>query len=340
MRQFRHFTWKDRIRLETMLRDGLKPKEIASRLGFHISTIYRERKRGEYMHRTTHWIDEPRYSADASERKYRYNLSAKGQDLKISNDREFAEFIEDKIINDKYSPYAALQAAFRLSKFVTKICVSTLYSYIDKGIFARLTNKYLPYRHRKKQVYKRIKAIRELPGDSIEVRPAIVEARKEFGHWEMDTVKGTRARSETLLVLTERSTRQEIAIKMPANTKLCVVNALDMLERKYDSTFSATFKTITVDNGSEFADYKGIQRSCLRARARTQLYNCHPYSSWERGSNENQNKLIRRWIPKSTRFEEFSHDFIAKIQDWINNYPRKLFNGRTSNDLVFAVTQT
>ena len=120
---------------------------------------------------------------------------------------------------------------------------------------------------------------------------------------------------------------------MADNTKESVVKALNTLERRYGEMFSLLFLTITVDNGSEFADCAGMERSCLREGQRTKLYYCHPYSSWERGSNENQNRLIRRWIPKGTPIERYSDAEIAKIEEWINHYPRAIFKGKAAVDV-------
>ena len=135
------------------------------------------------------------------------------------------------------------------------------------------------------------------------------------------------------MVLTERLTRQEIEIRMADNTAASVVKSLDALERRYGKMFPRIFNTITVDNGSEFADCPGMEKSCLQEGQRTKIYYCHPYSSWERGSNENQNKLIRRWIPKGTPIENFSIEEIQRIETWINNYPRKIFGWATAAEM-------
>ncbi len=86
-----------------------------------------------------------------------------------------------------------------------------------------------------------------------------------------------------------------------------------------------------MDNGSEFADCEGMERSCLTKRARTHIYYCHPYSAFERGSNENANILIRRWLPKGTKLSEVSQAEIKQIQVWMNNYPRMVLGGRCAN---------
>ena len=144
--------------------------------------------------------------------------------------------------------------------------------------------------------------------------------------------KGTK---EVLLVLTERKTRQEIIRKIRSKSQYCVVKEIDKIERKMGTKkFRETFKTITCDNGCENLDFEGIERSILTKRKRTKVYYAHPYSAWERGTNENANKLIRRFIPKGTDIGKFSHERIKMIEHWINNYPRRLFNGLSSNMLI------
>ena len=100
--------------------------------------------------------------------------------------------------------------------------------------------------------------------------------------------------------------------------------------------FSQIFKSITVDNGGEFADWEGIEKSCKRRKNRTTLFYCHPYSSYERGSNENQNKLVRRFYPKGTDFTKVKPADIKRLEKWINNYPREMFDYYCSNDLYEA----
>lgn len=102
------------------------------------------------------------------------------------------------------------------------------------------------------------------------------------------------------------------------------------LEREYGANFSKIFRTITVDNGSEFSDCAGMEKSCRRKGNRTKIYYCHPYSLYERGSNENVNKMIRRWFPKGTDFRKVTAKAIQKVEDWINNYPREILGFRTA----------
>lgn len=113
------------------------------------------------------------------------------------------------------------------------------------------------------------------------------------------------------------------------------VAALDRLERKWGADmFKRVFKTITVDNGSEFADAEGLQRSIINeGEKRTKVYYCHPYSSWERGTNEVTNKMIRRKIPKGTNFDDRTEEEVESIENWINGYPRKIHGYHSAGEL-------
>lgn len=334
---FKHLSQNDRIKMETMLNSGHKVVEVAEYLHVHRSTIYREIKRGEYTHRNSDYTEETRYSSDLGQKNHDWNAQGKGWNIKIGNDRPLAEYIEGKIIEDKYSPEAALAAAAESGiEFTTSISVRTLYRYIDKGIFLKLTNKDLPVKGKRKKHNKRVRVQkRASAGESIENRPDEVKDREIFGHWEMDTVKGKQGVTKScMLVLTERKTRDEIIVKLPDQKAASVVEAIDRLERKWGDMFTKVFRSITVDNGVEFSDYEGLERSVLHeGEKRTFAFYCHPYSSWERGSNENNNRLIRRHIPKGEDFDEKQDRDIEYIENWINNYPRGIFGFKTSAQL-------
>ena len=108
------------------------------------------------------------------------------------------------------------------------------------------------------------------------------------------------------------------------------VKALDKLEQKFGKAFQYIFKTITVDDGCEFADCAGMERSALNGQQRTKVFFCHPYSAYERGSTENQNLLIRCFVPKGTSFDKVA---LKSVEDWINNYPRGIHGYKSANDL-------
>lgn len=336
-KHYKHLSINDRIRMETLLNAGHKVVEVAKILHVHRSTIYREIKRGEYVHRNSDYTEETRYSSDLGQKKHDWNAQGKGRSLKIGNDMPLAEYIEDKIVNDKYSPEAALASVVQSGiEFSTTISTRTLYRYIDNGIFLKLTNKDLPIKGRRKKHNKKVRVQkRGTAGESIENRPSEVEDRENFGHWEMDTVKGKQKVTKScMLVLTERKTRNEIIVKLPDQKATSVVEAMDRLERKWGNMFPKIFRSITVDNGVEFSNYEGVERSILHdGEKRTLLFYCHPYSSWERGSNENNNRLIRRHIPKGENFDNKQDSDIEYIEEWINNYPRKILGFQTSEQL-------
>lgn len=342
MRVYKHLTYTDRLRIEKWLKEGLKPTEIADKLRVHNSTIYRELKRGEYTRRDgATWKDETAYSADIAQERYEQHLREKGPDIKLGKDYEFARYIETTIIEKECSPAAALGYAQNEGKeFQTSVSVPTLYKYIKDGVFLRLTKKQLPRHGQKKQPYEKVtekKPKRAPAGESIEKRPEEVMSRETFGHWEMDTVySGKKKSTRALLTLTERKSRKKLIIGIENRKAETVVDAIDALERELGTeTFRKIFQSITMDNGSEFAQADLIERSCdAENEQRTQVYFCHPYSSWERGSNENQNGMIRRKHPKGTNFAEVTDEQIAKTEEWVNNYPRKIF-GYKSSEMIF-----
>lgn len=238
------------------------------------------------------------------------------------------------------SPAAAL-ADIKLEgrTFKTSICVSTLYSYIEKGVFLTLTNADLPEKPKRKRKYRKVREAKSAAaGDSIDRRPPEVDDRNTFGHWEGDTVYSKKDGSKALLVLTERLTRREIIMRIKDRTAESVIKALDRIERKFGADlFAKLFKTITFDNGKEFSDVERLERSALRkGKKRTKVYFCHPYSSFERGSNECQNKMIRRRFPKGTDFGKVSDAEVAKAEAWVNNYPREILGWQTSEILFQA----
>lgn len=257
-------------------------------------------------------------------KKRDYNNSSKGPRLKLGSNFPLMKFIEDIIINKKYSPSSALAEA-RKCGYKVNFCEKTLYNYIDQGLFPNLTNADLPVKKiGKKRTYHHVRAANNQKGKSIEERPEEVESRQSFGHWELDTVVGKQRTKTALMVLTERSKGIEIIRKINSKSQECIVAELDKIERRIGAkNFREIFKTITCDNGCENLDFKGMERSAITNQPRTQVYYAHPYSAWERGSNECANKLIRRFIPKGSDISKYPKSFIKFIQHWMNHYPRK-----------------
>lgn len=341
-RRNKHLTERERYRIEILLKEELPAKEIAKRLDRHPRTIEREIAKGKAELKNSDLTYRYEYCADVGQRKYQKNAANKGPGLKIGSDHELVRYIEKRIAKEKYSPDAVIgEIKEKGLKFATNICTKTLYNYIDQGVFLNVTNADLPVkRNGKPRNYKKVRiAYHNLKGTSIEERPKEVNERKERGHWEMDCVVGPRkGKGAALLVLTERSSREEIIRKMPNKTQKSVKAVLDQLEKRHGNRFSEKFKTITVDNGSEFLDFRGLERSIKEpGQTRVKVYYAHPYSSWERGSNENANKLIRRFIPKGSEIGRVSLAQIKKIERWINNYPRKLFNYKSAKEMAYAL---
>lgn len=340
MRTFKHLTKTQRLQMEALLLAKNSKKEIAQTLGVHLSTVYREIRRGEYQHKVPvydYYGDKTyktvtRYSSDLAHEKYREQLKFKGADIKLGKDYEYAEYIERKIIEEHLSPLAVLGEIKKKGlRFNTSISINTLYKYIEKGYFSRLELKHLPLKEKRQQRRKREVVIKRAPrGISIEKRPIEILERKTFGHWEMDCVCGPTL--NTLLVLTERLTRKEIIFPMPNQKGESVLRCLNRLEYRFGKNFKKVFKSITVDNGAEFADYEGLQRSVWKGQ-RTTLYYCHPYCSSERGTNERINREIRRLIPKGSDLSKYSEEDIQAVEDWVNNYPRQVLGFATSKEL-------
>ena len=150
----------------------------------------------------------------------------------------------------------------------------------------------------------------------------------------MDTVVGGKGTSPAcLLVMTERKTRQQIIRKIPHRTQKAVRRALDKMEREPQSIFK-TMKTVTCDNGCEFLDADSVERSVRSGKKRCELFFAHPFSSFERGSNENANRIIRRFIPKGADISQFTKQQIQDIEDWINALPRKLLDDLSAQEMV------
>lgn len=152
-----------------------------------------------------------------------------------------------------------------------------------------------------------------------------METREEFSHWEIDTVVGLKASQDNvLLTLIERKTRFEIIQKIDGENATAVTAGITQLRKQCDFFFSDIFKTITSDNGVEFADFS----SCLNGV--TEVFFTHPYSFWERGTNERHHGMIRRFISKGTEMRTVSRLHIKRVENWMSQLPRKILGYQTS----------
>jgi len=336
-RKNKHLSVKERWQIEILFCKKLSGRQIAKELGRSPSTINRELKRGLVSQINYELIERTTYFADHAQRDYKEKQENKGRPLKIGFDHELSKHIEYKILNDKYSPAAVIgEIAQRKLMFKTKLCIKTVYNYIYAGVFAGVGNTELVHGKRFRKKYRKFgKVCKSRLFKSIEERPAAANERTEYGHWEIDVVKGTIDSKPCLLTLSERLTRQELVRKMNSCKVEEVDRVLNTLEKEFKYSFSKVFKTITADNGSEFLDWEKLEESKLRpGTKRTQIYYAHPYSSYERGTNENQNRVLRRFVPKGTDIGKVTAETIKKAQNWMNNYPRAIFGYKTANDMI------
>ena len=154
-------------------------------------------------------------------------------------------------------------------------------------------------------------------GQSIEQRSEAINLRLENGHYEIDTVLLTRAKNYCLLVLTDRKSRHQIIRLIPNKSAEVVNQALKLILKQHK------ILSITADNGSEFNRLSNVF-------SEEHIYYAHSYASWERGTNENHNRLIRRWLPKGTK--KMTPKEVAFIEKWINNYPKKCLDYKSPRE--------
>ncbi len=162
-------------------------------------------------------------------------------------------------------------------------------------------------------------------GKSISQRPKEVRSRETFGHWELDTVVSGRGKSKgCVATFIERKTRLYKAIRMPDRTALSMEIAFGVVASEYPI---GAFQTATADRGKEFACYTNLE-----ATHSIQVYFADPYSSWQRGSNENANGLLREFFPKGTDFAQVTDEALHHALDLINHRPRKCLGWRTARE--------
>ena len=332
----KYLTEKDRYQIEVLLKKKYKPNEIAETLGVCPATVYNEIKRGQVELLNSDLTTRKEYCADYAQMMYEKRQKNKGAEYKGLHDEKLLSFISDMIVNKHYSPYAVIQHIKKNRlQFSVSLCEKTIYNYVYCRLLSvKRSQLPMPRKASRKRPVGAKKPFRNFAGKSIEERPEAVKSRNRLGDWEIDTVySGQCCRSkDCLLVLTERTTREEEIYRMKARTQAEAVRILDEIEKRIGrDAFRERYRTITCDNGIEFLDHENMARS-LYGGKRTEIYYCHPYSSYERGSNENGNKLIRRFVPKGDDISKYPDDYIARIADWMNNYPRRIFGGLSSRE--------
>ena len=333
-KKYTHLTETDRYKIEALLEGKQSLSEIARLLGRNRSTVYREVRRGTIKRIQPDWTLKKKYRANMAQSDYLKRCRNRERSLKIGKDKLLEEHIRSKITKSHFSPDAVIgEIKAKGLPFKGMICTKTLYNYIEAGIFSGIDKNHLWQKSKKrKRGYKTVvrTCSKNRLARSIETRPKEVNDRLEYGHWEGDTVKGARRAKPGLLTLTERKTREELIIKVDQSTQEAVKAAFDNLERRHGDQFKIKFKSFTFDNGSEFLNWQSLEASVLRTgERRTTVYFAHSYSSWERGTNENQNRMIRRFVPKGLDIGGFSDEEIKAVEDWMNNYPRRILGYNT-----------
>jgi IS30 family transposase len=344
-KKYVHLTERDRFKIEGFFESKMGVEKIAKLLGRDRSTIYHEKIRGTIRRLGYDFNDKEVYRANVAQADYEKQGRNKERSLKIGKDKDLEAYIRYMILKKKFSPDAIIGGIkIKGLKFEGQICTKTLYNYIDAGLISGISNKDLwQKREKKKRKYKTVSRVNTKNRDSrsIEDRPQEINNRLEYGHWEGDTVKGPQGAKTGLFTLTERKTREEIIIKLKQSTQECIKEALDALEKKFGARFKKKFKSITFDNGVEFLNWKYLEVSVLVVGGqRTTIYFAHSYSSWERGTNENHNRMIRRFVPKGTDIADFSDEDIQWIEDWMNNYPRKILGYKTARQVADECLQS
>lgn len=326
MKKYKRIDYEDRLLIERMLKYKSTVAEIAQVIGKSRKSIYYEIKKGLADNLGDELKPITVYSADKAQQVTDYRSTSYGPPLKIGSNHKAAKELE-KLIRKGYSPYAA--SVILKNKGIISLSTNTIYSYIYSGVLD-LDLSYLIQGRRKQSKTKVSRKHKRLYGRSIEDRPDDVLKRDVIGHWEMDTVMPRKTDKACLLVLTERLSRYEIIVKLPDKTAHSANKAVIRLAKSYGDKFKQIFKTITCDNGSEFAYAPLLETLGI------QIYYAHPFSSFERGSNENNNKFIRRFYPKGSSLDTVSGDDVKTMQEFINTYPRLIFDGKTAKDVLYA----
>ena len=339
-RKGKHLNRNERILIEGFLKAGMAARDIAIQLDRDRRTIERELERGRVERLNSDLTTKTVYNADRAQDVHDQNATAKGPAVKLKANSTAVEFIRCHILILKWSP-EAVAARMKQKGMDHAVCAKTIYNHIDKGEIPGVSNETLWEKRNRSKTHKSLhrRAKRAVPlGRSIDERPQEVAERSVCGHWEIDLVVGGKGKGSTaLLTLVERKTRKLILRKIKDKTQASVLRAINGLERSMgQGAFKAMFSSITADNGSEFLDYVALERSLKNKATRTHLFYAHPYSSWERGSNENANRIVRRFIPKGGDIGRYTCSDIRKIEEWINRYPRKILNFKTAEE-VFAL---
>lgn len=318
MTKFTHLTFKQRSYIEIRTGCGDSQRSIAKVLNVSPSTVNREYKRN---------IDSTKYIYEANTAsiisKNRKRLVKLGEN-KI---QECSEVIKNFIIdNIKIHTSPEVISALIMKNFHVLVSKNTIYNFLKQEF--KVGNDYIKYLPHRGKAYKyssdaSTSKIKNRIG--IENRPKIADQKTEIGHYEIDTVVG-KDHCSYLLTLVDKCSKLTIIRKLKDKCASTVVDAFKDIVQQYN----ILFKTITSDNGTEFAYHESISKL-----TNANFYFANPYSSWERGLNEHTNGLIRRFFPKGTDFHSVSESEIAKVECILNNRARKSLGYKSPNQMCY-----
>jgi len=313
MTDYTRLSMRERCNLATFMDMGLSISAIAKRLERHRSTLYRELSRNP---------TQGYYRPGLAHRKAEKRRPRKA--LKLQTDNALYHYVYDKL-KQGWSP-EQIVGRMRLEKKSYDICHETIYRYIyrqgKKGLC-----KYLVSRHskRRQRHARRKQACRYGDIRLITKRPKYIEKRKRFGHWEGDLIAFKGMKKKTITTLVERKTRMVSLLKNSTKTSRIVI---DKVKRHFITMPELLCKTITFDQGTEFADYRTIE-----SQVDCKVYYCEKHSPWQKGSNENMNGRLRRYLPKDMNIDRVSQKYLDRLADKMNNLPRKCLSFRTPKEL-------
>jgi transposase, IS30 family len=303
-------TSEERYMLAALRRQGLSPAEIARSLGRHRSTVCREVRRNSTR-------ADGYYRAFTAQERTNGRRSRSRRNSHFTA-RDFA--LIDELLCLKWSPEQVSGHLARIGYLA--ISHETIYRHIwrDKRAGGLLYTHLRGARKQRRKRYGTYDSRGILAGKRpISERPAAVETRRQLGHWEIDTVMGTGGK-DCIVSLVERKTGLLLIGKLEDRTTTSLNRRVIGLINRH----KGAFRTITSDNGTEFHHYQQIE-----ARTKAVFYFARPYHSWERGSNENANGLIRQYLPKGTSMAGLSQQQCNSIAQTLNRRPRKRLDYKT-----------
>lgn len=312
MKKYSHFTKQDRNEISILLKKGYSIRDIASVLKKNPSSVSREINRNKVK---------GIYDSLKAQHKARVKRKrAKFQWMKIREHSWIEDYVQDKL-KSKWSPEQIAGRLKQENNGKTVISFRSIYQYLDSQ-FGKEYRQYLKYKRPWRKKKRKTQTKREHIKNRvfIEHRPEIINNRLRIGDFEGDTMGKPRTSAETLAVLTDRKSRLILAKKI-TRLKHAIEGFNELLEPVRNSV-----QSLTLDNGLENIRYQELK---------TDTYFCQPYSAWQKGGVENAIGLIREYIPKKARPEDYSAETISAIVNEINNTPRKCLNYQTPSEVFF-----